>query len=206
MPVNLQTFDTVTLLVNQVPHLASLYENRDPSFCDSVKDWMASVEAVMKNGRMRQAAEISTLKSMIISVQRGVMPSSDIAVPMRQSSGGHGYKRKILDTVCVYVLYNAQRSLQALLSPYEEKYEQARQLVRKVLLMASASGILNPVLRTTFDPATTLPSLWKSLVASRTISPWTARILEIVSLEEAFTLINQVLDEWIKDHNKNIAQ
>lgn len=199
--MNLVAFDRLIFLLNKVPDIVYLYEEKNPTFFNSVKEWMNHVEAVLKSNNIKLVAEISTLKSLLTSAQRGVQ-NKDIVVIV---GTGNNSKRKVVDATAIHVLHQAQHSLQILLNPLEEKYGEAKQLARKILLMASALGILNARLRTTFDP-NTLPSLWKDLVSNETLSPWAARMLEIVSFDEALTIVNKVLDEWINDHVKNLTQ
>lgn len=199
--MNLVTFDRIVLLLNQVPDIMALYEKRHPTFVSSVKCWMENMEKTLKNNRIQLTAEISTLKALITSAQRGVQ-NNDIGITIK---AGHNSKRNLVDAISVHVLHQAQHSLQTLLNPYQEKYDEANQIARKILLMASSLGMLNARLRTTFDPST-LPSLWKEFISNETISPWTARMLEIVSFNEALIIINKILDEWIDDHKKNLVQ
>jgi len=201
--MNLMTYDKLCSLLNQVPLIIDLHEKKNPSFKDEVEAWMKAVASVLKSSGTRQVAEISTLKSLISSTRRGILPSNNIAVPLGNSVFHE--KRKIIDAVCVYAFHNAQHSLQEQLDMHEPKFIQARQLIRKVLLLASGSGKLNSITKKKFDPAITLPSLWKDLVSDPNIAPWTSQILQMISLEDTFTIINQILDEWIRDHENNIV-
>lgn len=60
---------------------------------------------------------------------------------------------------------------------------------------------MNARLRTRFDSAT-LSALWREMVSNEKTAPWTARMLEMVTPDEALTLVNRAIDKLIADYTR----
>lgn len=193
MRMNLATYDQLVLLLNQVPHIAELYERKDSTFAQSVRDWMDASETILTANRMHAAAELATLKMMLKSTQRGNRGKGQGA----ESSVRN--RKKAIEIASIEALHQAQHSIRMLLAPYEQRYDEATQSARRMLIMASSLGILNARLRTRFDSAT-LPALWRDLVSNEKTAPWTVKMLETVTPDEALTIINRSIDELVEDY------
>lgn len=197
--MNLTTFDQLVLMLNQVPHIAEMYEKKDNMFGQSVREWMDAAETILTANRIHLAAELATLKMMITSAQRGNRrqdPSPDSSVRNR---------KKAIEIASIDALHQAQHSIRMLLAPYETRYDEASQAARKMLIVASSLGILNARLRSRFDSAT-LPALWREMVSNEKTAPWTIKMLEMVTPDEALTLVNRVIDELIADYARISAR
>lgn len=193
--MNLTTFDQLVLMLNQVPHIAQMYERKDSKFAGSVKEWMDAAEMILVANRYHLAAELATLKLMMTSAQRGnnrQEPRSDNTARNR---------KKAIELASIEALHQTQHSIRTLIEPYEGRYDEASQAARKMLIVASSLGILNARLRSKFDSAT-VPALWKEMVSNEKTAPWTIKMLEMVTPDEALTLINRVIDELIADYAK----
>lgn len=190
--MNLTTYDQLVLMLNQVPHIAEMYQRKDSKFGRSVLEWIDAAETILKANRIHLAAELATLKMMITAAQRGNRrePGPD---------GSIGNRKKAIEIASIDALHQAQHSIRMLLAPYEAKYDEASQAARRMLIVASSLGILNARLRTKFDSGT-LPGLWREMTLNEKTSPWTVKILEVVTPDEALTIVNRVLDELIADY------
>lgn len=193
MRINLAAFDQLVLMLNQVPHIAAMYEKKDGAFGPSVREWMDAAETILKANRIHLAAELATLKMTITSAQRGHL--------MGSSEGGIINKKKAVEIASMEALHQAQHSIRMLLASYETRYDEATLLARRMLVIASSLGMLNARLRTRFDSAT-LPALWRDLVSNERTSQWTTKMLEVVTPDEALTIVSRVLDELIADYAK----
>lgn len=199
MRMNLAAYDQLVLMLNQVPHIAEMYERKDSVFAQSVREWMVATETILTANRMHVAAELATLKMMITSTQRG---------NRRKGQGPENSvrnRKKAIEIASIEALHQAQHSIRMLLAPYEERYDEANQAARRMLIVASSLGILNARLRTKFDSAT-LPALWRDLVSNEKTSPWTVKMLEMVTPDEALTIVNRVIDELVADYARISAR
>ncbi len=199
MRMNLATYDQLVLMLNQVPHIAEMYERKSSMFAQSVREWIEAAETILTANRMHAAAELATLKMMITSTQRG------------NRTHGHGTdvnarnKKKAIEIASIEALHQAQHSIRMLLAPYEQNYDDASQAARRMLIIASSLGILNARLRTKFD-SSTLPALWRDMVTNEKTAPWTVKMLEIVRPDDAMTIVNRVIDELVADYARISAR
>lgn len=190
--MNLTTFDQLVLMLNQVPHIAEMYQRKDSKFGRSVLEWIDAAETILKANRIHLAAELATLKMTITAAQRGNQTKPDDNVRNR---------KKAVEIASIDALYQAQHSIRMLLATHEARYEEAGQAARRMLIVASSLGILNARLRTKFDSGT-LPGLWREMMLNEKTAPWTVKMLEVVSPDEALTIVSRVLDELIADYAK----
>lgn len=196
--MNLATYDQLVLMLNQVPHIAEMYERKDSMFSQSVREWMDAAETILTANRIHLAAELATLKLMITSTRRGDRRQTDTDSSVRN-------KKKAIEIASIDALHQAQHSIRILLAPHEARYDEAGRSARRMLVVASSIGILNARLRTKFDSAT-LPALWKEMMANEKTAPWTVKMLEVVAPDEALTIVNRVLDELIVDYARISAR
>lgn len=195
--MNLTTYDQLVLMLNQVPHIAAMYERKDGSFGQSVREWMDAAETILKANRIHLAAELATLKMTITSAQRGHRTQS--------TEDGIINKKKAVEIASMEALHQAQHSIRMLLAPHETRYDEATLSARRMLVIASSLGMLNARLRTKFDSAT-LPALWRDMVSNEKTVPWTMKMLEVVTPDEALTIVSRVLDELIADYARISAR
>lgn len=195
--MNLATYDQLVLMLNQVPHIAAMYERKDSTFVKSVREWMDAAETILKANRIHLAAEVATLKMMITSTRRGHR--------MQSTDGGIINRKRAVEIASMEALHQAQHSIRILLAPHETRYDEAALSARRMLVIASSLGMLNARLRTKFDSAT-LPALWRAMVSNEKTVPWTTKMLEVVTPDEALTIVNRVLDELIADYTKISAR
>ena len=176
-----------------------MYQKSDIDFESSVQKWLDTIESILKDDRNRIVAEAAALRGVLASSKRGIVVPRIIQL-IRQD---HVSKRKLTNEASLQALYQVQHSLQEQINRFEEKFERAEQLARKIIVMASARGILNARLSNRRIDSNTIPVLWKDFVANESISPFTAQMLEIFDIEQALIMINKVLDELIGYHKIN---
>lgn len=199
MRMNLAAYDQLVLLLNQVPHIAEMYERKDSMFGQSVREWMDAAETILTANRIHLAAELATLKMMITSTQRGNRRQG------QSSEGNVRSRKKAIEIASIEALRQAQHSVRTLLAPYDTRYDEAGQAARRMLVVASSLGLLNARLRTKFD-SSTLPALWRDMVSNEKTGPWTVKMLEMVTPDEALTIVNRVIDELVADYARISAR
>lgn len=179
-------------MLNQVPHIAEMYQRKDNKFGRSVLEWIDAAETILKANRIHLAAELATLKMTITAAQRRnrtqIKPDDNAR-----------NRKKAVEIASIEALHQAQHSIRMLLATYEARYDKASQAARRMLIVASSLGILNARLRTKFDSGT-LPGLWREMVLNEKTAPWTVKMLEVVTPDEALTIVSRVLDELIADY------
>ncbi len=116
-----------SLLLN-FPLLVKKLEQKDPQFLLNLFDWIQQAEDVLSKHRIVGVAELSGLKSKIIS-------------PIHHNDF-RGSLRKQQLKVASEILYDLQDCLQRALHPYEEKIQQSREVAKQLLTIVAESGAL----------------------------------------------------------------
>lgn len=194
--MNISVYEKLVQVLNRVPEIASMYQKKDIDFEPSVQKWLNTVESILKEDKNRLVAETAASRALIDSSKRGIVVPNVIQLIRRN----HTSKRSLTNEVSLRALYEVQHSVQELMNRFEEKYERAEQLARKIVVMASVRGILNARLSNRRIDSNTIPALWKDFASNESISPFTTQMLEIFDIKQALIMINKILDELIGYH------
>lgn len=187
--------------MNEVSEISHAYEMKNPSFSDFVEDWLSRLETILNENKHRLSAEVSTLRALIHSSKRGILHLEII----RLVSPTHLTKRQIINETSLHALYQIQHALQTILDRFEENYEKAEQLARKILIMAGSRGILTARVRATVDNST-LNLLWNDVVSNEAISPFAASMLELFGSEDVLIIVKKILNEFINPQKSNVVK
>ena len=113
-------------LLLEFPSLVRRLEKKDPQFLPLLLTWIESAEDLLSTYRIVEVAELSGLKSKILS------PS--------YSNDFRGSLRKQQLKVAVDILYDLQECLQKTLEPHQQKVTQSRELINQLLSIVAESG------------------------------------------------------------------
>jgi len=119
---------SLSSLLLHFPVLVKKLEQKDPQFLLKLFDWIEQAEDVLSKHRIVGVAELSGLKSKIIS-------------PIHHDDF-RGSLRKQQLKVASDILFDLQDCLQRALHPYEEKIQQSREIANQLLTIVSESGAL----------------------------------------------------------------
>jgi hypothetical protein len=115
-------------LLLEFPSLVRRLERKDPQFLPLLLTWIESAEDLLSTYRIVGVAELSGLKSKILS------PS--------YSNDFRGSLRKQQLKVAVDILYDLQECLQKTLEPHQQKVTQSRELINQLLSIVAESGAI----------------------------------------------------------------
>jgi hypothetical protein len=193
--MDLIEYERLNSLLQRVPVLVDLYEQREFKFLSEVKSWLRDTEDVLRGANSPIVSDISSHRAEIISAERGNRPVS-VSLPARSS------KRKVAEATAIQSLNSAQSSVLSVISDDLDAFTRADKSIRSLLVVANQKGLLN----NNIQPPYTMPllrNLWSALVSDDTIGTHTAQLLGLLRFRDALIMLGRVLEEWRVDQNGN---
>lgn len=180
--VNLEEIQNLRL---HVPELVQILERHEPKFVDGVKAWLAQVEQALLNNRMPVAAEVATLRSVLIGAERGVMPPGLIF-------SGRTTPRKVKDAAAAEVLRKADEIVSNAIRTAAEQFAEGERLARQMMALAQHKGLL--AAGATFgSPAARARALWDAMRSDPDLGPGTTHLAGLVGVYDALILLDRLL-------------
>lgn len=179
-------------LLGRVPNLVDLYEKNGKAFPELLKAWLREAEKLLTSSRKPQAAELAALRGVIVAAERGVHNSS-VALPPRAT------KRKAAAAVGILSLDRAQQALQVVLGTIVEDVDEARMVLKQLLMVAAQRGLISQQWAGPGAVSSKIQGLWQTLAQDKETRPGTQRILLLLSFHDAQTLMEEILTEWSTD-------
>lgn len=193
--MDLIEYERLNSLLQRVPDLVDLYEQREFTFLSEAKGWMRDIEEVLRGANSPIVSDIASRRADIIYAERGNRPAS-IVVPARSS------KRKVAEATAIQSLNDAQSAVLSAVSEDMEIFSRADKSIRGLLVVATQKGLLN----NSVQPPYTMPvlrTLWSTLVSDDTIGPPAAQLLGLLRFRDALIMLGRILEEWRDDQNGN---
>lgn len=183
--LNLLNFEEIQGLLLLVPGLIRGLDVRDALFAGSVKAWLLQGEQVLTNNRLTIAAQVATLRGVLISAERGVIPSG-MAFTKRTTP------RTIRDAAAADVLRKAEElisgAIQADAGRFAEGEKLTRQLVavahKKRLHVAASPGDGHP---------DRLKSVWHAMIKDPDLGTAATHLIGLVGPHDVLILLDRIL-------------
>ena len=187
--MKIKLIDELQVLLEQVPALVNKYESNDSSFPESSKQWLRCGEKLLTTYHKAQVSVLAGLRGFIVAAESGVYePSFALDPKMR--------KRKASAATAIFSLNRAQEILQSVLNPVVVEVEEARTLIKQVLVLADQKNILAEYMEAADEVTNNLLTLWYNLSKTEDIRVGLNRILTLVSHAEALKLMEEILYGW----------
>jgi hypothetical protein len=187
--MKIKLINELQVLLEQIPALINKYESDDSSFPEASKQWLRCGEKLLTTYHKSQVSVLAGLRGSIVAAERGVYESSFAFDPKIR-------KRKASAATAVFSLNKAQEILQTILNPVIGEVEEARTLIKQVLVLADQKNILTEYMEATDAVTKNLLTLWSNLSKTEDIRVGLNRILTLVSHAEALKLMEETLHEW----------
>lgn len=187
--IQTQLADEISALLVQSSSLVDKYENNDASFVELFKEWLIKGEDLLKRYNKPHVSELAGLRIITIAAERGVYSNDINIAPTKR-------KRKISSSIAAISLNKAQNILQNVLKPVLENIEQAKNLIKQMLVMAAQKNLINKYWLTNEDLSTKLQNLWKAFREDTDLKVLANHVLTIVSYVDTLRLMEEILDEW----------
>jgi hypothetical protein len=120
----------------KLPQIVEAYEIRDSTFSEMAKSWLQQAEQILVSNRLPAAGAVATLRGVVISAERGVLPS-DITFITASNS------RKARDAAAADALRRAEMLITDLLRDDLVKIHEAERILQQIVAVASYKGYLN---------------------------------------------------------------
>lgn len=182
--LRLLQLEELEALLLEVPALVSLYERRDSAFAGAVALWLKRSETALGNCRLPAAAEIASLRSRLVSADRGATPAE---ITMR----GRATRRKLRDAVAVMAVDRAGGTLQQATSEARSRVGEAERLLKQVLAVAQQKGY--PLDLGTESRWSQLVGLMQALRQDGDLAPAATHAVGLVGGQDAVILLDRCL-------------
>ena len=179
--VNLEEIQSIKL---RIPELIQHFENRDTKFASLTKEWLIEAEKVLVNNSMAVAADVSVLRGVLISAERGVIPSGIMF-------SGKTTARKIKDATSVDVLQKADRIISAAIEASVTQITEGERLTRQVVALAIRKGMVQKENLHGHDEM--LREIWRKMSLDPELQPVTTHIIGLVGAYDALILLDRSL-------------
>lgn len=161
----------------EFPILVDSLQNKDSSFLINLENWMKEIEAIFKNNNISKVSEIAGLRSKIIA-------------PLFSESTNRSAKKRQIQ-VASECLYDIQSTVLTVLSPYEMKVNEAKDIVLQLLIVLNQSGSIK-YKNTDFQEF--ISKIWSILSTHEQLRPSAAKILTLVSQTDALRIIAEEIN------------
>ena len=196
--MDIDSYNELAALLLEVPELVKSYEGSSPHFPRAVLEWATRVEATMKRKALPEVSKVSALKAHIISAERGLLSGDNPALIQRIQPS----RRKYVEATAAQAVAGIQLALHGILAPYEARYVEAAQTVRKMVIDSSQAGILNGHFKKGLPEEEGMPVLFQSMMACEPLKPYGTHVLELVSYGDALRLLRDSIAEWVESYQK----
>jgi len=168
-----------------VPGLIQAFEKRDPNFVGAVKVWLTQAEQILVSNRMAVAADVATLRGILISAERGVLPPG-LVFSSRTTA------RKIKNASAENVLRRAQEAISSAIKADASQLADGERLAQQIVSVAQRKGLITPP-SSANKHTKTLNTYWKAMIADPELGPPTTHLAGLVGVHDALILIDRML-------------
>lgn len=162
----------------EMPGIVRQFERKSPQVMATLMDWIGRAEDLLSTHRLVEAAEVSGLKSRILS------PVFD--------DDKRGTLRRRQQAIAVGLVHEFQDALQQALRPRALKIGQARDIARQLLQILAQSGAIQ------YDPSVSFEEMvdriWLLCTQHDQLKPLAAQLKMLLTTDDIRLLLAEELD------------
>mgnify|MGYP001039397691 FL=1 len=180
--VNLNEIQAMLLKVSDLTDLQDL---RDFSYVAKTKRWLSDLEKILENNRLIQAGEVASLRGAIVSAENGIYQNGAefLAKPT---------KRKMVEAATASAIHQASRLVAQVIQPDLTRFNEAEQLVRQLVAVAKAKGLLRN-LPENGNHTETLKFIWRTIAEDTDIAAGAINVEGLTGPYDALILLDRIL-------------
>ncbi len=169
----------------RVPGLVERLESHDPAFGGAVTEWLKEAEQALTNNRLTVAATVATLRGMLISAERGVLPPE-------RCPDGRPPTRKVKDAYAADILRTAEGRVAEAIQASETQIAEAERLTRQLVTLAKRKGLIPPP-TAGGSLSDRLNDIWQRMMADPELAGATAHVGGLVGNQDSLILLDRAL-------------
>lgn len=179
---NLEEIEGILL---RVPQLVERLESHDPAFGGAVAEWLKESEQALTNNRLTAAATIATLRGLLLSAERGVLPPERCA-------DGRPPTRKVKDAYAAEVLRKAEGHVAEAIKTSATQIAEAERLTRQLVTLAKRKGLISPE-TAGGSLSDWLNDIWQRMSADQELAGVTAHVAGMIGTQDSLILLDRAL-------------
>jgi hypothetical protein len=176
-------------LLLSVPDLYNQMERRDPNLLINTKKWFLLCEDVCKNYRLSISSNISGLRGLLISAERGIKPKEIELI--REVT-----KRKIIDASIAFCLRSAVDLFTALIKKDQDRIDEAERIMMQLVTIGISKRLI-PKKGNDENNSEYLKKAWAKLSSDIDISGGVTNMLSLAGPNDSLIIFDRVLSNYI---------
>lgn len=162
----------------EFPGIVTSVEKKDPYFIDKIMLWLKASEDIFSTYNISEASELAGFRSKIIAA--------------RMVEGrGTNIKRNQIKTAAG-ILYDVQNTVLSVLTPYEKKMNECREIVKQLLILTAQTQTQ------TYNPALPfedfIKKIWLFILSDNDLKIGAVKLKSLLSEMDIFMLMGDEID------------
>jgi hypothetical protein len=157
----------------EFPGIVKKLERKDVDFVNQLILWISKSEEILSTYNISNVSELSGLKSKIIATKYS--NSKDLSI------------KKLQLKVAAESLFDIQHIVLKVLTPFEVKVEECRELIRQLLLIVSQAKVIKYNKQIPFDNL--INDIWQFIISNEQLKPGAVKLRTSITLTDIQLLI-----------------
>lgn len=183
--LHIPNLEEIQGILLRVPGLVERLDAHDPAFGGAVTEWLKEAEQALTNNRLTAAAAVATLRGLLISAERGVLPPE-------RSTDGKAPTRKVKDAYAADILRTAEGRVAEAISASEAQIAEADKLTRQLVTLAKRKGLIPPE-TAGGSLSERLNDIWQRMLADPELAGATAHVAGMIGNQDSLILLDRAL-------------
>jgi hypothetical protein len=180
--VNLEEIQGMLLLL---PSIVDLQENKDPNFVNSAKKWLSDLEKVLYNNKISISGNIASLRSELISAERGVIPEGI-------KFHGRINNRKIKDAAAANLIKKAGDLVSDTIHKDQERVTEAERITQQLVTLSKTKGIIKEIPHGEYFTEK-LKAIWNNISADPDLSAGIVNLTGLIGVNDALIILDRTI-------------
>jgi len=181
----LPNLEEIQALLLELPAIVRAYEERTGDYPGLARGWMSRLEDKLKANQIPAAGAVAALRAMVVSAERGVIPSGLAFV-------GSPSVQKTREAAASEAIRRAEETVTAVLRADVAQVDEARRLMRQMVAIAQRKGLL-AVIEGVPTVSDAVNALWSAFLRGAELSAGATRVGGLVGALNSLVLLGREL-------------
>ena len=183
MALTLLQYEEIVTLLQRVPGLTDLLDDRATVYADEVQRWLKDCENALEQNRIPSVSQVAAHRAVLIEATRGAR-LADVDFTGRPTP------RKVRDATATLVLRETTDLLNTVIAERQSVFAEAERLSRQAVSVARAKGLMADATDPT-SLATALRSLPQRMAADSDLASVAAHLLALVGARDIVIFVDR---------------